>query len=1055
MTKFYSCVKHLMLAGALFGVGSAYAGENVVADMSVVAEDQTRTVTGKVVDAAGQPVIGATILIKGTTSGAISNADGTFSINVAKGQTVEVSFIGYQTAEIVYDGQPSLDVQLMEDALAVEEVVVTALGINREAKSITYQVQEVSGDDILNSRDVNVTNSLTGKVAGLQVVRGGGATGSSKIILRGQTSLTGNNQPLIVVDGVPMDNFVGGGLDVWGNNDAYDMGNGLADLNAEDIESMSVLKGGAAAALYGSRAGNGVILITTKQGKANKGLGITVSAGVAVQDMLVQYDLQDQFSQGSYGLLNTLSRSSWGKEIDGSLYQNWNNQQEALQAYDNMNNFFRTGIVDTESVTFQQQINKTSVYSSITRMHEKSIVPGTSLDRVSITSRATTNLGKDDRWKLDVKGTYMNSKAQNRPLQGINQSNLFYTLANFPRSLDIRQFNPAVDASGDMIWWDKQDNSQDNPWWTAFYDLNNDARNRFMGFMSLSYQFTDWLSLEARGGIDYYSTRNYHKKHTGGASTPEGLYEEGMNDFMEQNYSYLLIARKDNLFGKFGGFITFGGNMMLQDKSSITASSGVLNIPNVFSLNNGVDKPTVSSTITKRRINSLYGSLQLNWDQAIFLDATLRNDWSSTMSKENRSYLYPSVGLSAVLSELINMPDWFSFAKVRGSYAEVGNDLAPYQLYTNYSVGKDYWGNPTINRGDILFDPDVRSELVRSWEAGVDLRFVRNRIKLDFTWYRTNATRQLIQIPMDASSGYKSRMINAGNIQNQGIELVIGANIFNTPKGFIWDASLNFSRNVNKILELADGISEYNLGTVEDIKVIAPVGGYYGELWGSTFKRVTEEDVKNGAPAEALGQMVVDGDGYPIKGDVECLGNQQPKFLIGFNNTFSYKNVTLDFLIDARIGGKMYSMTQKALFTNGNAAGTVVNGKRDNIVVDGWVVGDDGSYTKNTKDVKLQDYYSRLASGNTGITEAYTYDATSVRLRTLTLGYDFPQRLLQKTPIQRLKVSVTGNNLWLMYSDIPGLDPESVSGTGTNVQALELGVPPTTRSITFNVTIGF
>lgn len=1061
MVKFYSCVKHLMLAGAFLGMGTVYAARTDAAGVEILLQDQKSTVNGKVVDVSGQPVIGATVLIKGTTNGSITGVDGSFSVDVKRGDVIEVSFIGYKTAEIVYEGQPSLDITLNEDALNVEEVVVTSMGIKRDTKALGYAIQEVNGDALVQSRDVNVTNALSGKVAGLQVVRGGGSTGSSKIILRGQTSLTGSNQPLIVVDGVPMDNFVGGNTDIWGNQ-GMDMGNGLADLNPEDIESMSVLKGGSAAALYGSRAGNGVILITTKQGKVNKGLGITVSAGVSIENILVKPELQNNFSQGNRGALDVLTSSnSWGAPIDGRQYTNWAGQQENLQAYDNISNFFRTGIIDNESVTFQQQINKTSVYSSITRMHDKSMVPGTNLDRISISSRATTNLGEGDKWKLDVKANYINSKAQNRPLQGINNSNMFYTMDLFPRSLDIRQFKDAVNSSGEMIWWDPT-SQNDNPWWSTRYALNNDTRNRLMGFMSLSYQFTDWLSLEGRGGLDYYSTRTYGKKYAGGHSTPKGSYSEGMNDFMEQNYSFLFIARKDNLFGKFGGFVTFGGNMMLQNTSSISGSTVDLIVPNIFSLGNGADKPSVSSESKQRRMNSLYGSLQINYDQAIFVDATLRNDWSSTMSKANRSYLYPSVSVSAVISELVNMPYWFSFAKVRGSFAEVGNDLDPWQLYTSYSVGKDFWGNPTANRDNVLYDPNVRSELVKSWEVGADLRFLRNRFKLDFTWYRSNATRQLINLPMDPSSGYASRKINAGNIQNQGIELTVGANIFNTPKGFIWDASLNFSRNVNKIMELAEGVKEYPLASVDVLKVVAPVGGYYGEIYGSKFARITEKDIaeSNGTlPSEALGQLYLDGTGLPLSVGEQLLGNQQPKFLLGFNSSFSYKNVTLDFLIDARVGGKMYSLTSRALHASGNAKATVADGKRDKFVVSGYYkdASDDSGKTwvKNDKEVEHQDYWGRLTGGNTGINEAFLYDATSVRLRTLSLGYDMPKKVLQNTPIQRLRFSVTANNLWLMYTALPGIDPESVSGTGTNVSALELGVPPTSRSFTFNVTIGF
>lgn len=1055
MTKFDSLCKSLLLVGAMLCVGGTYAAHSST-ELEALVLDQTKLITGKVLDQAGNPVVGASLIIMGTTNGAISNADGSYSLQASPSNVLEVSFIGYKTQEIPVGQQSSINVTLLDDALTVDEVVVTSLGIKRDTKALGYAIQEVGGESLLNSRTTNVTNALTGKVAGLQVIRGSGATGSSKIVLRGQTSLTGNNQPLIVVDGVPMDNFVGGSADVWGTG-SMDMGNGMSDLNPEDVESMTVLKGGSAAALYGSRAGNGVILVTTKSGKVNNGLGITVSGSIGIENILVSPDLQSDFTQGSLGGLDLLSRNSWGPKADGRQYNNWNGDPENLQIYDNIGNFFRTGVIDTETITFQQQVNKTSVYSSVTRMHDKSMVPGTSLDRVSITARATTNLGASDKWKLDVKANYVNSQAQNRPIQGINQSNTFHTLNMFPRSLDIRQFNPSTDAKGDQIWWDPQNTPQDNPWWTTQHDLNNDERNRLLGFMSLSYKFTEWLSLEGKGGLDYYSTRTYGRKSSGGLSAPKGRYTEGMNDFMEQNYSALLIARKDNLFGKWGGFFTLGGNMMLQDNTNMSAASGDLLIPNVFSLNNGVDKPTVSSGMSSRRINSIYGSLQVNWDQSIFVDATVRNDWSSTMSKENRSYLYPSVSVSGVLSQFINLPDWFSFAKIRGSFAEVGNDLSPYQLYNSYSVSKSWYENYIANRTTTLYNPDVRSELIKTWEVGADVRFLQNRLRADFSWYRSNATRQLLKIPLDRATGYENMMINAGNIQNEGIELTIFANIFDTKGGFVWDASLNFSKNKNKIIELADGLKEYPLGSMETLRVVAPVGGLYGEIYGSTIKRISLEDAEAAGQPELAGQTLLNNNGYPQEGNVEYLGNQQPKFLIGFNNSFSYKNVTLDFLIDARIGGKMYSMTSMYMHKTGNGAATVGDGDRSDFVTEGYVLNSETKkYEQNTTPVRVQDYWqSYVAMSNTGIHEAFTYDATSVRLRTLSLGYELPRKVLQNTPIQRLKFSVTANNLWLMYTALPGIDPESVSNLGTNNSALELGVPPTTRTFTFNVTIGF
>lgn len=994
----------------------------------------------------GLPMPGVTISVVGSNNAALADVDGNYKLNnVPAKASLEFRFVGMQTAVIPVEGRTKIDIVMQTEAMSVDAVVVTALGLKREAKALGYAAQEVKGATLTNAKVTNVTNALSGQVPGMQIVKGSGAAGSSKILLRGMTSLTGTNQPMIVVDGVPIDNFVGGSTDMYGNNGGVDYGNGLGDINAEDIESLTVLKGGSAAALYGARAGNGVILITTKSGKARDGIGITVQAGLSVEDMLILPQLQNNFAQGAGGVFSGTERSSWGPLINGAAKDNSGN---VLQAYDNVGAFYRTGIIDTESITFQQKVNNTSVYASINRMNDASMVPETKLNRTSITARATTDLGKDDRWTVDFKVNYINSKAQNRPTQGLNQLNPFYTIATLPRSINIAQYADAIDpVTGNEIWWDTQNTPQDNPYWLAKYNQTHDERNRFISFGEVSYKFTPWLRGQLRAGLDYYNTTNDRKTHTGGLASPKGRYEVGNEEFNEQNYSFLFVAQKDNLVGDFGGSVTLGGNLMYQKRHILKAASGDLLVPDVFNLNNGVDKPTVNETWTKRRMNSLYGSLQINWKRAIFLDATIRNDWSSTMSAANQSYMYPSVSMSVVLSEFINMPKWFTFAKIRGSYAEVGNDLSPYQLLNYYSVGKDAWGNTTSSPNEVLLNPNVQSELVKSWEAGVDLRFLQNRLRFDFSWYRTNATRQLLDIPMDAATGNNSRKINAGNIQNEGFEVALGADIFDGE--FKWTTGVNFSRNVNQILELAPGVTQYSLGTIDGMKVVANVGGYYGEIYGTTVRKVDDPN------SQYHGRWLLDDKGEPVMGGQEYLGNQSPDALIGWNNTLSYKGVTLLMNFDARIGGKFYSSTVASLNKVGNASATVVDGKRDPFVVDGVIKQEDGTYTENSQTITPQRYYRDiLGQGNYGIIEPYLYDATSVRLRTLSLGYEFPKKWLGKA-VQRLGISATANNLWLIYSSVPGIDPEVVSGQGTNVQALELGLAPSTRSFTFNVTIGF
>lgn len=1055
MLKRFKSVSMILLASALGFNGNAFANPNTGNPAIDISQQDTK-VTGTVEDEFG-PVAGASVVIKGTTTGTMTDMDGHFTLEgVKKGDIIQISFIGFATQDIPYTGQATLNVKLAEDAQKLDEVVVTALGMKRDKKALGYAMQELKGDELLSSREPNLANSLSGKVSGLQIVRSSnGVGGSSKIVLRGNNSLTGSNQPLIVVDGTPMDNFTGGVDDVWGNSGA-DMGNGLSDINPEDIESMTVLKGASAAALYGSRAGNGVILITTKSGKKNEGLGITVNAGITTESIFLKPDLQNSFGQGSVGAYDNQSRLSWGPKAEGQMVSDWLGRQVPLKTYDNIDAFFNTGTSFNEGVSFQQNIKGTSVFSSINRSDDAGITPESKLNKTNITLRATTFLDEAEKWKIDAKVNYINMNAHNRPIQGVNPSNAFNTIYNLPRSLNVAEFKQDVDEQGNMIWWDASKNPQENPYWVTKYRQNNDTRNRLLGNIALKYAPTNWFDIELRGGTDYYTTTKNEKVYAGGNTTPSGLYNEGSETFYENNYSFLATARKDNLIDRLGGFVSFGGNLMMQKRTKMNASAGELLVPNLFSLNNGINKPTVTSELIRRKMNSLYGSLQLNWDGYLFLDVTARNDWSSTMSKANRSYFYPSVSLSGVISDMVpklggQMPEWFTFAKVRASYAEVGNDLDPYQLYNNFTVGKDENGNTTSAPGNVLFDSTVRSELIKSWEAGFDVRFFNNRLGLDAAWYKTNATRQLLNLPMDPFSGYSSRKVNAGNIQNEGIEISLNGAILDNPKGLSWNSTAQFSLNRNKIIDLYPGVTLYDIKTLDAIQIVAVQGSYYGDIYGQTFQRVEDKNDPN------YGKIIVGEDGLPlITTGKSKVGNQSPDWMLGWTNSFAYKGFNLSFLVDFRIGGDLYSATASNLYVRGNAAGTVVNGNRQDFVVPNSVVQTSNGYAENKVPVTHQNYWERIGStGNYGLPEMFTYDATNIRLRNITLGYDFNRAMLQKTPFQRLRLSATCNNVWMIHYNLPGIDPESVSATNTNATGFENGAAPTSRSFTFNVTVGF
>lgn len=1016
------------------------------------------TVKGVVVDAAsGLGLPGVSVVVKNTTKGTTTDFDGNYNIEVSNaGSILQFSYLGFTTQEIAVKGQTVINVSLIEDVSKLDEVVVTALGIKRERKSLGYAVQELKGEGLTEARETNVANALSGKISGIQVIKGSnGPASSSKIVLRGNSSLTGDNQPLIVVDGIPMDNFTGAdNTDFF--NPSQDMGNGLGDLNPDDIESMSVLKGASAAALYGSRAGNGVILITTKTGKARKGLGITFSATTGFESIFIEPELQNQFGQGTENVYGNQSRLSWGPKITGQSVEDWKGDQTTLKAYNNLENFYKGGFNQTYSLSFQQQVTDgTSLYTSANYLNDDSNIPGTTLERLNLTTRAVSKFGEGKKWTTDVKVQFINTKAGNRPLNGANNNNAFGTIAQLPISLDITQFKDSSDEFGKMRWFVTE--NAENPYWSAKNRLSNDARDRFLLNGSIKYDFTEWLSTEIKAGADIYTTTNESKLYSGSPGNNTGRYGFGKDSFIEKNFSFLMMANQDDIFGKFGGSATLGGNLMGRSSNYINASSGELVVPNLFSLNNGVNSPGVSQGSTERRTNSIYGTFQINYDGYLFVDFTGRNDWSSTLSKENRSFFYPSVSTSFVFTDMftkqgVDLPGWLTFGKIRASYATVGNDLPPYQLYNSYFIGNDANGNTTAGTNNTLFNPDLRSELIKSKEIGFEGRFFKNRLGLDVAWYKSNATNQLIPLPLDPLSGYSAKMVNAGDVQNTGVELSVSGKILHNPDGLNWDASINYSTNKNTIESLAADVTQYKLGGFDNLAVLAYEGGGYGEIWGTRFTRVEDKT------SPFFGKIIVDGGGLPTASSNKFkLGNQQPKAMLGFTNNFTYKNLSLGFMIDARIGGEIFSGSNHALQKSGNAAATVINGERADIIVDGVVSDGSGGFTTNSVGVSPQKYWTAITgrSGNLGINEANIYDATNVRLRNINLNYTLPSNWLGDTGIQAAKIGLSANNVWMLKNNLNGIDPESVFATSTNATGFEYLSPPTTSSVFLNVSLGF
>lgn len=1041
MNKHFKTVS-MMLLLAQASMGTAYASANFDVD-DVRITQQSETCTGIVKDAAGETVIGASVLVKGTTTGSITDFDGKFTLEgVKKGSTLQISFVGYQTQEVVWKGQ-KIEVTLKEDTQALEEVVVTALGIKREKKALGYSMSEVKGESLTKTRDANVANALAGKVAGLQIKQNGtGVGGSSRIIIRGNNSIMGNNQPLVVVDGVPIDNFSGGTDDYWGNGNV-DKGSGISDISPDDIESMSVLKGPAAAALYGSRAGNGVVMITTKKGTKNKGWGVSYNTNFTVENPMQTPEFQNVYGQGSKGEFDKNQGMSWGSKMDGSEKEmTLGNFKYAARDNDLYKDFLQTGTSWTNSVDLSKSTEEMSFRAGVTRLDNKGVVPNSGMDRTSINLRTTAKLSKI--LSADVKVNYVSQHTRNRVKLAADPDNIFLNYLSMPRSVAFSDYDAYRDND-----WKRPDGkpagflvdtgaNANNPYWSAYRNTNKDKKDRLMGFAALDFTFTNWLSLKLRSGMDTYSIQYENIRATGNPYWEQnGSMTASIEKFTEINNDFLLTAKGN--WGKFGAVGTFGGNMMYRKSSFYRESSGEFVIPDFHAIANG-KKHEGEYTKSRKQINSLYATASLAWDDYLYLDLTARNDWSSTLPKNNDSYFYPSVGASWIFTQMLHKmgkdTGFLTFGKVRASWAQVGNDTDAYMLRDYYNIGYDIKGGIfNASNADWMANPDLKNETINSWELGLELKAFDSRVGLDFAYYKKNAKDQILKVDVPSATGFKKKMVNAGNIENSGFEVALNATPVMTESGFTWDTQLNWSKNKNKVISLTEDTKEQILsdGSISFLKIVAHEGGAFGDIYGYGYQR------------DEQGNILIDENGKPLATkDMILLGNNQPKWMMGWSNNFSYKNFSLGFMFDMRYGGDVYMGSIKVGTSTGALAMTEAG--REGMVVPG--VTADG--TPNTKQITAQEYWASLG----GITEAYMYDATNIRLRELSFGYSFPKSILNKTPFTKLSLSFVARNLFMIHSKTEGFDPEAAYTSG-NAQGIEFGSMPTMRSLGFNINVAF
>jgi len=1007
-------------------IASAKVAKSVGANLnSVQAEQQKRTVKGKVTDENGEAIPGVSVLVKGTTVGTITNFDGQYSLEVPAGNnTLVFSFVGMTTKEELLDSRSEINVSLKSESIGVDEVVVTALGIQRDKKTLTYSSQQVSGDEMLKAKDINFMSSLSGKSAGLEIKKSvSGAGGSTRTVLRGSKSLSQLSEPLYVIDGIPMVNRKGGQSGMWGGTDE---GDGLSQINPEDIESISILKGSNAAVLYGSQGANGVVIITTKKGKEGK-TNVSFSSSTIMESIIATPELQ--FNYGSVGG----AKESWSYE-KGNYASNY------------VKDFFQTGTNLVNTLAISGGNAKTTAYFSYGNTSAKGVIPNNEYQKNNVTFQQSTKLLDD---KLTIRSNVMltSEKAENRNTAGY-YLNPLTGLYFFPRDRDFASYQEnyqTFSAARNMNLqnWFVADHHQSNPYWLLNKQPKTDLTKRVIASVSLEYEISKKLKFQTRASYDYAEKSYEQKFYAGGNST--NISENGRWSY--KKYDDMLMYT-DGIFtyqDKFGDFSLNGILGASYQKSvygngvSVDNGTNSLLYPNEFYFQNLPFNVQVQSTYDSEVIKQgAFANAQIGYKEMLFLDLSGRNDWASTLAGTgNDSYFYPSFGLTGILSQMIDMPSFISFSKVRVSNATVANEVPFNRIAPSNTIN----GGGGIDRNTQAPFANAKPEMLRTWELGTDWRFFKGRLGLDFTYYNIKSTNQYLTYTPTASQNtgnYTTFFTNAGEIVNKGVEVILTA-VPVKANDFEWNTSLNFSRNKNTVVELLkDEPDRYiDFGSSEGYTARIYTGGSFGDLYGYKFLR------------NDAGQIILDDKtGAPRKtAEVEYMGNLEPKFSLGWNNSFSYKQFSLNFLINAKIGGKAFSQTEAML--DGYGVSKRTGDARDN---GGKVAINAIQGTTPVTSVDAKLYYTTVGDRN-GISEAYVYDRTNIRLTQLALTYDLDVNKL-KLPIKAASFSVVGNNMFFFYKKAP-FDPELTMSTGTGSQSLDNFNVPSTRTYGFNLKFTF
>lgn len=1030
---------------------------------------QSRTITGTVTDkSSGEPLVGAAVLVQGTTLGVTTDFDGKYTIIVSdKSKVLEFSSVSYKKQTVAIDGSTNvIDVQLEEDRLLLDQVVVTALGIPKAQKSVGYATQEVDGAGLVKARESNVINALNGKVAGVQITNSSGSVGSSsRIILRGAASITGTTDPLFVVDGVPIDN---GNYGNAGDGGGFDLPNGVADLNPDDIATMTVLKGPNAAALYGVRAANGVIVITTKKGKpGTKGLGISLNSSTTFERPLVLPDFQNSYGQGPdpnfFYWVNGQSDDggvdeSWGPPLDAGLeFTQWNSYTVDgkplpwISRPNNIRNFYETGVTANNNLSFAGATNNMGYRLSLGLMNQKGMIPNTDYKKYNI--GGNTDFNVSSRLKLGLSVNYTKAQSGNLPTGGYDNENPVQQMIWSGRNVDFEALKDyqnlplapvGTAAEGTPINWNNI--FQNNPYWALHTNLNKLDKDRIIGNVNASYKITSFLTLSAKTGTDHWSSMITEQKAKGSNAYPEGFYRETSRFYTETNSDVLLSLNKD-LTKDVGLSASVGANRMDRRYRILSGEASQLELPAVYNLSNvkAGTSPILINRIENSRINSIYGTAQIALKNAIYLDLTGRNDWSSMLPPENNSFFYPSATLSVVLTDLLKMNSKvLPYLKLRAGWAKVGNTgaLAPYSLQQAFDFRDAPYGSlGLVYNPAQLNNPNLVSEGTKGTEFGLDARFLDNRLRIDVTYYNQKSNDLIVPVEVSAASGYITALQNVGVMSNKGIELQLGATLVKT-KDVTFEAILNWAKNKNEVVSLG-GLDALNLGGQWNVSLQAREGMPYGVLFGPGYLRAPD------------GQ-IIHKDGIPqIDPNYKILGDIQPDWTGGVTLNLKYKFISLNTIIDGKKGGSIYSMTTTWGRYSGVLEETLL-GRETGLVGDGVKnigTADAPEYVTNDIVVRAETY-NKAAYANS-VAEGSVFDASFVKLRQIMVGFDLPNKWFSKTIFQGASISLVGRNLAILHRNAPHIDPETGFSSKNSEQGQEFGQLPSARSIGFNLNFNF